>query len=419
MKKTLLLCFIHGFKGGDDTFGRPSDGFTEQLRQLVAAQLPKIDVRVVIYPKYDTRGDLAECVARFRDWLLEKVIDIEVDAGTPSPTVDPSVRTVLIGHSMGGIVAAETIMALTSEKPIPAPGSADDQAFDAEAAAAAAAKRPTSPSLTSLMFPYIQGLLAFDTPFLGISPGVVAHGAEGHYNQASAVLGQISGLSGALWGGGAAAAAGDKARSADGKRQAEALPMAAPPATASQDKNQKGNDGGAWGQWGKMAMIAGAGAAIAAGGAAAYMKREQISEGWSWASSHLAFVGCLARGEELRRRVAYMSRTKSDLGIGFANLYTRLGKAAAPKQVSMVGTVLGNQRTFCNLPTKSSANAGEWREAINDMATDETLAHTSMFEKPQNPGFEKLKTDAAELITSWAKNDWYESSAEEPAKIEL
>ena len=133
MKKTLLLCFIHGFKGGDDTFGT---GFPERLRELVAEQLPKVNVRVIVYPKYETRGDLAECVDRFRDWLLEKVIDIEVDSGTPSPTIDPSVRTILIGHSMGGIVAAETIMALTSEKPIPPAGSAEAATEHAAAAAA-------------------------------------------------------------------------------------------------------------------------------------------------------------------------------------------------------------------------------------------------------------------------------------------
>lgn len=32
--------------------------------------------------------------------LLEKVIDIEVQNHTPSPTVDPSVRAILIGHSV-------------------------------------------------------------------------------------------------------------------------------------------------------------------------------------------------------------------------------------------------------------------------------------------------------------------------------
>ncbi|KAL8381490.1 hypothetical protein RB595_005653 [Gaeumannomyces hyphopodioides] len=403
MKKTLLLCFIHGFKGDDDTFGT---GFREHLRQLVAEELPKVDVRVVVYPKYETRGDLAECVDRFRDWLLEKVIDIEVNSGTPSPTIDPSVRTILIGHSMGGIVAAETIMALTSEKPIPPAGSAETAAEDA---AADAAKRPTSPSLTSLMFPYVQGLLAFDTPFLGISPGVVAHGAEGHYNQASAALAQISGLTGALWGGGAAAAAGQQARSADGKRPAAALPA---PAGEEKKKTDAGGGGGAWGRWGKVAMFAGAGAALAVGGAAAYMNREQITQGLGWASSHLEFVGCLARGEELKRRVAYMSRARSELGIGFGNLYTRLGKAAPSKQVSMAGSVVGNQRTFCNLPAKAAA--GTWLEAVNDAAADETLAHTTMFEPTQNPGYEKLTQDAAGLISSWTRNEWYDGSSETP-----
>ncbi|POR38539.1 Uncharacterized protein TPAR_01262, partial [Tolypocladium paradoxum] len=170
MKKTLVLCFIHGFKGGESTFGE-GYRFTEHLRAAVAQKLPKIDVRVLLYPKYDTRGDLGQCVSRFRDWLEEKIIDMEVEAGTPSPTVDPSVRTVLIGHSMGGIVAAEMVIGLASEKPI----YSEDGIQKAE-----------SPAFNGLMFPYVQGVLAFDTPYLGISPGVVAHGAEGHYQNAAA-----------------------------------------------------------------------------------------------------------------------------------------------------------------------------------------------------------------------------------------
>src|ERR1700734_881877 len=92
--------------------------------------------------------------------LLEKAIDIEVANLTPSPTVDPSVRTILIGHSMGGIVAADTLIAITSDTPIDA------------------STLSTESAINSFMFPYIQGILAFDTPYLGISPGVVAHGAE-------------------------------------------------------------------------------------------------------------------------------------------------------------------------------------------------------------------------------------------------
>ncbi len=67
MKKTLLLCFIHGFKGGDDTFGN----FPEHLRALVSHALPKVDVAAITYPKFETRGDLRECVGRFREWYVE------------------------------------------------------------------------------------------------------------------------------------------------------------------------------------------------------------------------------------------------------------------------------------------------------------------------------------------------------------
>jgi hypothetical protein len=109
MRKTLLLVFIHGFKvclgalslllllhclqalgasptgddhvpanfiqielmaansllqGGDDTFGT----FPEHLRALISHALPKIDVVAITYPKFDTRGELKDCVERFREW---------------------------------------------------------------------------------------------------------------------------------------------------------------------------------------------------------------------------------------------------------------------------------------------------------------------------------------------------------------
>jgi hypothetical protein len=63
-KKTLLLVFIHGFKGGDDTFAR----FPPHLRALLSHALPHLTVVQVQYPKFDTRGDLSECVVRFKEW---------------------------------------------------------------------------------------------------------------------------------------------------------------------------------------------------------------------------------------------------------------------------------------------------------------------------------------------------------------
>ncbi|KAF4465251.1 hypothetical protein FALBO_7894 [Fusarium albosuccineum] len=389
MKKTLLLCFIHGFKGDEDTFGVDYQ-FTKDLRDLVAEALPKINIEVTVYPKYETRGDLGDCVSRFRDWLQNKVIDMEVAAGTPSPTVEPSVRTILIGHSMGGIVAAEMLISLASEKPI----YTEDGIQKSEA-----------PTFNALMFPYIQGVLAFDTPYLGISPGVVAHSAEDQYKnaaQAAGAISQLSGLGASLWG---AKQAGSPSTSPAPPKTAGALP--APPAASG---------GSSWQKWGKMAMYAGAAGAVAAGGAAAWMNRDHLGEGWSWATSHLEFVGCLVRGEELRKRVAFLLQLREELDVGFANLYTRLGQAAPAKQVNVVGTVLGPDRTFCNLPKKQPG--GTWREAVNDKATDEVGAHMHMFTPKENPGYDGLVQDATGLIAEWLQNGWYETSAEEMALLE-
>jgi hypothetical protein len=280
--------------------------------------------------------------------LLEKVIDIEVSKHTASPTVDPSVHTILIGHSMGGIVAADAVLALTSDISISSGSSPQDLAT----------------SLNSLMFPYVQGVLAFDTPYLGISPGVVAHGAEEHYNSATSALTQLSGLTGAFWGSKVATDAEAK----DKKEPVAALP--APP-TASGTAPVP-----AWQKWGKLAMIGAGAVAVAGGGVAAYVNREQITSGWTWVGSHLEFVGCLMRGEELQKRVKGMVTLNRELGVGWANLYTRLGKKAMSKDgTTMVGSVVGNQRTFCNLPKKESKDL--WQEAINDAAGDETGAHMS------------------------------------------
>lgn len=247
---------------------------------------------------------------------------------------------------MGGIVAADTLLAITSDKPIDASTSS------------------TECPVNSLMFPYIQGVLAFDTPYLGISPGVVAHSAETHYKTATTAISQLSGITGMFWGGSTAATAEKNAAEASKK------PMAALPAPPTASELVAAP---AWQRWGKVAMYAGAAGAVAAGGAAAYMKRDQITESFGWIGSHLEFVGCLMRPEDLRKRVADIIKVNKELKVGWANLYTRLGKKAQNKDGTQVGTVIGNQRTFCHLPKKDA-----WpyfHEAINDAASDETWAH--------------------------------------------
>ncbi len=64
MKKTLLLVFIHGFKGSDHTF----HNFPTDVQALLAHTLPKIDVVTVQYPRFETKGELKGTVAKFKEW---------------------------------------------------------------------------------------------------------------------------------------------------------------------------------------------------------------------------------------------------------------------------------------------------------------------------------------------------------------
>ncbi|KAF2185862.1 hypothetical protein K469DRAFT_574932 [Zopfia rhizophila CBS 207.26] len=387
MKKTLLLCFIHGFKGGDDTFGN----FPSHLKAILQHALPKVTVLAITYPKFETMGDLHNCVARFKEWLQNKVIDLEVANSTPSPTVDPSVRTVLIGHSMGGIVAAETLLSIVNEQPIHSLNNSTSNSAS------------SLPDPSQLMFPYIQGLLAFDTPYLGISPGVVAHGAEKHWNTASTAYTAYSNLAGAFgW--------GAKSPEASAVEASKMLPAPETAAKAVSDSNADAAAAPLWQRYGRVALFAGAAGAVAAGGAAAYMKKDQISEGWNWVGSHLEFVGSLARAEELKKRLKAVATLSDTQNIGFLNMYTCLGHAvdAANTKSSWTGKVHGVDRTFCNSPK------GELRKffvpAVNDKSTAETWAHMSMFGPRDNPGYYSMSEQAKETIVEWVDNQWYEES---------
>lgn len=355
------------------------------MKALLQHALPKVTILTITYPQFETRGDLHECVGRFKEWLQDKIIDLEVANSTPSPTVDPSVRTILVGHSMGGIVAAETLLSILSEQPIHSQSNSQTGADSLS-------------EHSTLMFPYIQGILAFDTPYLGIAPGVVAHGAEKHWNTASSAYSAYTNLAGAFgWG------AKDTASSTVDTSKMLPAPATSPSADAASAP--------LWQRYEKMAMFAGAAGAIAAGGAAAYMKKDQISQGVAWATSHLEFVGVLARPEELRKRLEKIAKFTTTHELGFCNMYTTLGHAinSENKEHGWTGKVAGKDRTFCNLPKGQLKNF--FIPAVNDKATAETWAHTSMFDPRNNPGYYTLSETAKEKIIEWTENtEWYEES---------
>ena len=322
-------------------------------------------------------------------------------------------------------MAAETLLAITSDSPIPSHTNAnatDPLPSMASHTGPTPRSPPAESTSPSFMFPYIQGILAFDTPYLGISPGVVAHGAEQHYKTASTAYSALSDVAGVFGYG----SSGSSTRSQPRTDPQKLLTQGADAMTASMAASDAASTP-AWQRWGKYAMFAGAASAVAAGGAAAYLKRDTITEGWSFLSSHLEFVGCLAKGEELKSRLERILHLHNTRSIGFANLITVLGRGAPPTQPAPsrtyaggfveIGAVEGiapSERTFCTVP-KSERNRRFFERARNNRAGDEVQAHMFMFKPSDNDGYYILGERARDLVVKWiGGGEWYRES--EPKK---
>ncbi|KAA8651904.1 hypothetical protein EYZ11_009461 [Aspergillus tanneri] len=377
---------------------------------------------MVVYPKYETRGNLKDSVCMFREWLQNQVIDLEVANRTASPTVDPSVHVFLVGHSMGGIVAAETLLLLASEQPIPPKPS-----HTADLLHSGTADNSHTIEPGSFMFPHIQGVLAFDTPFLGIAPGVVSYGAEGHYRSATSAYNTLSEVAG-LFGIG-----GGNSSSGTGVGQQREAREASSSQSASNNSSTDAAATPSWQRWGRYAMFAGAAGAVAAGGAAAmYSQRERLTDGWGWVSSHIAFVGCLVHPSELRQRLGLLSKVHEERGIGCINFFTCLGQGATslienPDQANMSFSqkiIRSKHRTFCTLPPEIEGQdmkifpaAGlTWVRASNDKAGDEVKAHVTMFSPKDNPAFDELANDTCKALVKSIDKAWYSSATTSPVE---
>ncbi|KAF3931512.1 hypothetical protein ABW19_dt0205953 [Dactylella cylindrospora] len=123
--RTLLCVFIHGFVGDETSFRSFPAHFHELLTILVQ------DTHIVhtkVYPKFKTRDKISLAVDNFSRWL----------SNFESPTTD----IILLGHSMGGLLAADICL-------LP----------------------PFPPGRHRIL-----GHISFDTPFIGIHPGVITSG---------------------------------------------------------------------------------------------------------------------------------------------------------------------------------------------------------------------------------------------------
>ncbi|KAJ7068451.1 hypothetical protein C8F01DRAFT_979218 [Mycena amicta] len=331
----LLIVFVHGFKGTDQTFGQ----FPERLQHVLSETVPDTSVECVVFPAYETKGDLNEAVVRFSDWLTTLTVEKEVASGGGAGKA----KIVLCGHSMGGLLTADTLQEFVNGRPD--------------------AKAP--------LWPKIIACLAFDTPYLGLNPGVFKDSATKalEYAQAARTVG--TGFLGALAGFGAS-------KAATGATTLPARSSTPPPAASG------------WGKWAGPAAYAVGGAVLAGAAAGAtYYKRDDLAISFTWATDHMKYVGNLWDVAALNKRLDQLVEFEEQEGIVFRNFYTFLPPTPLLRD---------SHRTFIVLPKKGSRVESRFILARNGLATSEVDAHTGMFAAKTNDGYYDLGLEAAKAI---------------------
>ncbi|KAF5674978.1 hypothetical protein FHETE_2729 [Fusarium heterosporum] len=384
MPRTLLLCFIHGFKGTDNTFHE----FPYDLKAAVAKQLPDDKVESVVYPRYETAGELAQAAEAFLEWLKGQVMEIrKKKSEKPWPPHDRDVGVVLVAHSMGGFVAADTLFLAIND-------------------------RANNGDENDLLFPLIQGILTFDTPYNGLARSMFVYGAFSNYSKVSGVWNVMTAVS--------AAAPATLAR------------LSARRAATGVVTSTRGPQ---WKTWQLLAVKTGTVGAIAAGGVAAYMNREAIIQGlkgvkninkesvaesyrsgmdalgqglayinrgnvgksFAWLSDHVTFVGALLRQKELNRRLERIGALK---GVGLHDFYISLGENGY-----WSGGYFVPERTFAAVPEDSHSAYPIFERCVMPKAEDEIEAHLNMFKPEKHRGYEDMTDKSADLIKEWFQSE--------------
>lgn len=266
------------------------------------------------------------------------------------------------------------------------------------------------------MFPLIQGILAFDTPFNGLARSMFVYGAFSNYQKVSSVFNVMTALT---------AAAPATLGSMGFKR---GVTSAARSSTSSSSSP-------AWKTWQLVAVRTGTVGAIAAGGIAAYTNRKQIMEGvrsvrnlkkedvvqgyhnsldalgqglayinrgnvgrsFEWLSDHFTFVGALMKPSELSRRLGRMTALQ---GVGIHDFYSSLGENGY-----WSGGYFVPERTFCAVPgTEDPACRLFARHVVVD-TDDEVQAHMSLFKPDKNESYDTMTRESAKLVVQWFNDE--------------
>lgn len=339
----ILLVFIHGFKGSAET---TFEDFPNRLAHLVRETHPGLaGVTPLVYPTYDTRGQLSVAVDHFVGWLAGEVGRLEAGYGDAQegfvekeegPAGKGSVKVVLCGHSMGGLVAVDAALRIAQTRSGTTPGSGSGTATPT---GEKGEDNGASDAPFEEMWPHVVSVIAYDSPFYGVHPNVFRNQASKYisYAQHARDLGTHfaplgAGLA-AAWGMGRGnAAEKDAQNQGSSSRAASAAPTpdgggwgrltgllgrantntnvnsAPPPAPSQQGRSSsapavptttsKSSSGWNTALWATGVLAT----AATATGIAAYMNRDQINGAYSYLTDHFEYVSNLWDDKALRER---------------------------------------------------------------------------------------------------------------------
>ncbi len=99
-RRTLLIIYIHGFMGNDSSFR----SFPAHVHAFLKDSLAESHViHSKIYPRYKTYKAVEVARDNFSSWL--------------EPHESDTTDVILVGHSMGGLLAAEVVLAVRRRRP--------------------------------------------------------------------------------------------------------------------------------------------------------------------------------------------------------------------------------------------------------------------------------------------------------------